>query len=76
MSLWVLYWLLHSKTFEEVIIGGAANMGNDSDTIAAIAGGLKGIEAGFYTYHPSLKIKYCVKKALKYLPTKSIKFGI
>ena len=43
---WVLYWLLTSETFEDVVIG-ATNMGNDSDTIAAIAGGLKGIEVGF-----------------------------
>lgn len=43
---WVLYWLLNSDTFEEVIIG-ATNMGGDSDTIAAIAGGLKGLEVGY-----------------------------
>jgi ADP-ribosyl-[dinitrogen reductase] hydrolase len=43
---WVLYWLLTCHTFEEVVIG-AANMGSDSDTIAAIAGGLKGVEVGF-----------------------------
>jgi len=39
---WVLYWLLYSDTFEEVVVG-ATNMGDDSDTIAAIAGG--GLEA-------------------------------
>lgn len=43
---WVLYWLLKSNSFEEVVIG-ATNMGHDSDTVAAIAGGLKGIEVGF-----------------------------
>ncbi|PLT31982.1 ADP-ribosylglycohydrolase family protein [Bacillus sp. V5-8f] len=43
---WVLYWLMNSKTFEEVVVG-AINMGEDSDTIAAIAGGLKGMEVGF-----------------------------
>lgn len=43
---WVLYWLLKGKSFKEVVIG-AANMGGDSDTIAAIAGGLKGLEVGF-----------------------------
>ncbi|WP_328197522.1 ADP-ribosylglycohydrolase family protein [Heyndrickxia coagulans] len=37
---------MSSNSFEEVVTG-AANMGNDSDTIAAIAGGLKGIEIGF-----------------------------
>lgn len=43
---WVLYWLLNEDSFEKVIIG-ATNKGGDSDTIAAIAGGLKGIEVGF-----------------------------
>lgn len=43
---WVFYWLLNSETFENVVVG-ATNMGGDSDTIAAIAGGLKGIEVGF-----------------------------
>jgi len=43
---WVFYWLLNRNSFEDVIIG-AVNMGNDSDTIAAIAGGLKGIEVGY-----------------------------
>jgi ADP-ribosyl-[dinitrogen reductase] hydrolase len=43
---WVLYWLLTYETFEEVVTE-AANMGNDSDTIAAIAGGLKGLDVGF-----------------------------
>lgn len=43
---WVLYWLFKGKFFKEVVIG-AVNMGGDSDTIAAIAGGLKGLEVGF-----------------------------
>jgi ADP-ribosyl-[dinitrogen reductase] hydrolase len=43
---WVFYWLLNRNSFQDVIIG-AVNMGNDSDTIAAIAGGLKGIEVGY-----------------------------
>ncbi|MFS0575021.1 ADP-ribosylglycohydrolase family protein [Sporosarcina sp. 179-K 3D1 HS] len=43
---WVFYWLLNSRTFEEVVIG-ATNKGYDSDTIAAIAGGLKGLEVGY-----------------------------
>jgi hypothetical protein len=43
---WVLYWLLNCKSFEEVVEG-PTNMGNDSDTIAAIAGSLKGIEVGY-----------------------------
>ncbi|WP_053360880.1 ADP-ribosylglycohydrolase family protein [Bacillus sp. FJAT-27251] len=43
---WVLYWLLHSDSYLDVVIG-AANEGGDSDTIAAIAGGLAGLECGF-----------------------------
>jgi ADP-ribosylglycohydrolase len=43
---WVFYWLLNKNTFLDVVRG-AVNMGNDSDTIAAIAGGLKGMEVGF-----------------------------
>jgi ADP-ribosyl-[dinitrogen reductase] hydrolase len=43
---WVIYWLLTSDTFSEVVIS-ATNKGGDSDTIAAIAGGLKGIEIGY-----------------------------
>jgi ADP-ribosyl-[dinitrogen reductase] hydrolase len=43
---WVIHWLLRYESFEDVVIG-AANMGGDSDTIAAIAGGLKGIEVGY-----------------------------
>ena len=53
---WVLYWLMNSKTFDEVVIG-ATNMGYDSDTVAAIAGGLKGLEVGF----SMLPQKYCDK---------------
>jgi ADP-ribosyl-[dinitrogen reductase] hydrolase len=43
---WVLYWLLTCKTFKDVVVE-AANQGGDTDTIAAIAGGLKGIEVGY-----------------------------
>ncbi len=43
---WVLHWLLRCESFEDVVIA-AANMGGDSDTIAAIAGGLKGLEVGY-----------------------------
>ena len=50
---WVLYWLLNSDSFEDVVVG-ATNMGGDSDTIAAIAGGLKGIDVGF----KQLPLKY------------------
>ncbi|MBM7609126.1 ADP-ribosyl-[dinitrogen reductase] hydrolase [Lysinibacillus composti] len=43
---WVLYWLTNCETFEEVVVG-ATNAGHDSDTVAAIAGGLKGMEVGY-----------------------------
>jgi ADP-ribosyl-[dinitrogen reductase] hydrolase len=43
---WVFYWLLNKERFLDVVIG-AVNMGGDSDTIAAIAGGLKGVEVGY-----------------------------
>nr|WP_281272301.1 ADP-ribosylglycohydrolase family protein [Neobacillus piezotolerans] len=42
---WVFYWLINRKSYDDVIFG-AVNLGDDSDTIAAIAGGLKGIEVG------------------------------
>jgi ADP-ribosyl-[dinitrogen reductase] hydrolase len=43
---WVLYWLLTSESFLDVIIG-AANEGYDTDTVGAIAGGLAGLAYGF-----------------------------
>lgn len=43
---WVFYWLFNRESFDDVITG-AVNMGDDSDTIAAITGGLKGLEAGY-----------------------------
>jgi ADP-ribosyl-[dinitrogen reductase] hydrolase len=43
---WVLYWLLNSETYLDVVVG-AANEGYDTDTVAAIAGGLAGLEYGF-----------------------------
>ncbi|MGG6433247.1 ADP-ribosylglycohydrolase family protein [Anoxybacillus sp. D401a] len=44
---WVLHWLLRCESFEDDVIS-ATNMGEDSDTIAAIAGGLKGLEIGYH----------------------------
>jgi ADP-ribosyl-[dinitrogen reductase] hydrolase len=43
---WVLYWLLTCDSYLEVVVG-AANEGHDSDTVAAIAGGLAGLAYGF-----------------------------
>lgn len=63
---WVLYWLLNGKTFDEVVIN-AANMGGDSDTIAAIAGGLKGIEVGFHRLPEHLSEKLLDGEILKVL---------
>ncbi|OQP08524.1 ADP-ribosyl-[dinitrogen reductase] hydrolase [Geobacillus sp. 47C-IIb] len=44
---WVLHWLWRCESFEDIVIS-AVNMGGDSDTIAAIAGGLKGLEVGYH----------------------------
>lgn len=43
---WVLYWLFTSESFSQVVIG-AANEGFDTDTVAAIAGGLAGLSCGY-----------------------------
>ncbi|NIK69136.1 MULTISPECIES: ADP-ribosylglycohydrolase family protein [unclassified Paenibacillus] len=43
---WVLHLLLHSSSFSGVVQE-AANLGGDSDTIGAIAGGLAGIACGY-----------------------------
>lgn len=43
---WVLHLLMESDSFSEVVQR-AANLGNDSDTIGAIAGGLAGIYYGY-----------------------------
>ncbi|MHA6482510.1 ADP-ribosylglycohydrolase family protein [Paenibacillus sp. strain BS8-2] len=44
--LWVVYLLMAGADFED-IVQRAANLGGDSDTISAIAGGLAGIHCGF-----------------------------
>lgn len=43
---WVLHHLSHSGSFEEVVQR-AANGGDDSDTVGAIAGGLAGLACGY-----------------------------
>ncbi len=57
---WVLHILLSSSDFSEVVQR-AANLGNDSDTIGAIAGGLAGVYYGYRaipsTYSQVLLIK-------------------
>jgi ADP-ribosyl-[dinitrogen reductase] hydrolase len=66
---WVLYYLYHFESFEDVAIE-AANKGGDSDTIAAIACGLKGIEVGFANLPEDFKDKILVKDELDHLATK------
>jgi ADP-ribosyl-[dinitrogen reductase] hydrolase len=51
---WVLYWLLSCDSYIDVVIG-ATNEGYDSDTVAAIAGGLAGLACGF----EELPKEYC-----------------
>jgi ADP-ribosyl-[dinitrogen reductase] hydrolase len=51
---WVLYWLLTSDCYLDVVVG-AANEGHDSDTVAAIAGGLAGLAFGY----EGLPKEYC-----------------
>ncbi|SOB99245.1 ADP-ribosyl-[dinitrogen reductase] hydrolase [Ureibacillus xyleni] len=60
---WALYWLLNYVSFEEVVIG-ATNIGGDSDTIAAIAGGLKGLEVGYNNLPNHYKNKILDKEQL------------
>ena len=62
---WVLHWLFTSNTFEEVVVG-ATNMGNDSDTIAAIAGSLN-LEVGFNSLPLILKNKLLGRNELREL---------
>ncbi len=60
---WALYWLLRSDTFEDVVLG-AVNKGYDSDTIAAIAGALKGLEVGYEQLPIAWKSELLCKKDL------------
>jgi ADP-ribosyl-[dinitrogen reductase] hydrolase len=67
--MWVFYWLWNCHTFEEVVIE-AANRGGDSDTIASIAGGLKGLEVGFHHLPQRFTEVLRVKQELKLLSKK------
>lgn len=64
--LWVLYWLLNSETFSDVVIG-AANEGYDTDTVAAIAGGLAGLHCGYNRLPMDYAEAILLKKELAYL---------
>jgi ADP-ribosyl-[dinitrogen reductase] hydrolase len=73
---WVLYWLLTRETFLEVVIG-ATNEGHDTDTVAAIAGGLAGLAFGY----DQLPKDYCeallIKNDLDWIALKlSERFGM
>lgn len=43
---WALIVLLHTKSFENALVS-AVNMGYDSDTLAAVVGGLAGVHYGY-----------------------------
>jgi ADP-ribosyl-[dinitrogen reductase] hydrolase len=60
---WVLYLLWHASSFEEVVQE-AANLGGDSDTIAAISGGLAGLYWGFEAIAPQYKEAILIKEEL------------
>ncbi|MFB6467051.1 ADP-ribosylglycohydrolase family protein [Cytobacillus sp. Hz8] len=63
---WVLYYLYHLDDFREIAIA-AANNGGDSDTIAAIACGLKGVEIGYERLPDDYKHKIILKEELSQL---------
>jgi ADP-ribosyl-[dinitrogen reductase] hydrolase len=66
---WVLYWLLTSDTFEDVVVG-ATNEGYDTDTVAAIAGGLAGLACGYEELPDKFKEVLIQKDDLKQLAEK------
>ncbi len=72
---WVLYYLVHFKEFSDVAIE-AANKGGDSDTIAAIACGLKGIEVGYNALPEHFKTKILVKEELMELGNRLYKLRV
>lgn len=61
--LWVIYYLYQFDDFRDIAIE-AANKGNDSDTIAAIACGLKGVEIGFEQLPDDFKSQILIKDEL------------
>ena len=60
---WVVHFLSNLETFEDVAVA-AANKGHDTDTVAAIACGLKGIETGYNRLPERFKEKILVKREL------------
>ncbi|TCS81041.1 ADP-ribosylglycohydrolase family protein [Tepidibacillus fermentans] len=73
--LWVLHLLLQYSTVEEVIIE-AANMGGDSDTIAAISGGLMGLDKGYESIPKRFTEKLLLKRELNDLANQLYKIRI
>lgn len=61
--LWVIYYLYHFDNFREIATE-AANKGDDSDTTAAIACGLKGLEIGYEQLPLDYKKKILIKDEL------------
>jgi ADP-ribosyl-[dinitrogen reductase] hydrolase len=60
---WVLHLLLNSSSYAEVVQR-AANLGGDSDTIGAIAGGLAGISCGYAELPEKYKQAILLKERL------------
>lgn len=60
---WALYIVLHKESFAEVVQA-AANLGGDSDTIAAIAGGIAGVYYGYEGIPASYSEKILIKERL------------
>lgn len=75
---WVLHILLHTSNFEKVVQK-AANLGGDSDTIGAIAGGLAGIFYGYASiparYANAILIKDKLDQTISQLYVMRTSFG-
>ncbi len=63
---WAIYWLYNENSFRDVVLG-AVNKGGDSDTIAAVAGGLKGVHTGYSRIPDEYKRKIVIKEELDQL---------
>ncbi|MGG1518151.1 ADP-ribosylglycohydrolase family protein [Paenibacillus oryzisoli] len=60
---WVLYIVLEAADFSDAVQR-AANLGGDSDTIGAIAGGLAGIACGFAQLPKAYAVKILIRSEL------------
>ncbi len=68
---WVLYIVMTSQSFSEVVQK-AANFGGDSDTIAAIAGGLAGVHYGYDQIPKSYAERILIKDRLEMVSRKIV----